>query len=198
MSKTLDFNSLLTKLANVFKTDMYIYEYKFCIGGKYSEADNEGQILCTLNPEYEEMMKTLYKSDYIFFSDIKKAKKEPETYISVVTDEFTQHLIKKQYKSLVNNIERTGKWRELTLSEADIIDIFVDRNLHTFFTDDESVPKLDLVKTSFPLLSEKNAGETTIMYKSFGKDEETEIATIVISYVVEWFQIQEYLMYFEL
>ena len=200
MAKALDFNMLLTKLSNVFKHDMYIYNNKYCIGGTESENENEGQILCVLNQEASDLLKSIYKSDYISFSDIKKAKKEPEVYMSIVKDSITQKLIKTQYESLQNEIDKKEnkcKWNTLELSESDIEDIFVNRNLHAFFENDDKVPTVELVKSTFPLLSEKNVGDTEIMYKSFGKDE-NDIASLVIGYPTELFYVYNYIMYFSM
>lgn len=58
---------LLVKLTRVFKKDMYIYQGKYCIAGPESDEEAIGAIVCTLEPEYE----TVVKSEIIDHQDSK-------------------------------------------------------------------------------------------------------------------------------
>lgn len=199
MAKPLTFNELLTKLSNVFKKDMYIYKYKFCIAGNDSDAETEGSFICTLNEEYADLIKSLYKDkEYIFFSDVKKAKKEPETYITSINDDFSQHIIKKKFDSLNKVISKSNGWEELKLSEDDVNEIFFERKLFPLFKDDKTKATFDLAKSAFPIISEKNINEYVIMYNYLGTDEEDNISSLLFSYSLEWFKVDEYIMYLEL
>ena len=51
------FKDILTKVSNVFKNDMYIIDYQFCLGGKESEDFNRSTLLCVLTPELMELVK---------------------------------------------------------------------------------------------------------------------------------------------
>ena len=84
------FMDVLTKLKNVFKTDMYIVDKMYCIGGEESEDKNVGYSLCVLTPEVSEYLSETFgehtKVIYIVnIAEAKKNYKQEKEYLYIKT-----------------------------------------------------------------------------------------------------------------
>ena len=198
MSKV-DYNTLLTKITNVFKTDMIIYKYQYCIGGEESEEKNEGEIICTLTPSFMNLIKTMFPmEEYIYFKDIKKLKKEGENdYLELIHDKKKMKEIEDKVEKLTKLFSDKDKWLPILFTEEDVNELFIEKNLVTLFKNDSKAINLDIAKSALPLISEKNCLDTTILYH-YIKPNEEGIATALLSYKTDWFMIDEVIRYLPL
>lgn len=191
-------NEILTKLAYIYTKDVYILAYKDCIGGKYSEELNEGLILSELDNDFSSILKDeLGDKSYIYISDIKKAKKDPDIYIKKLSISEANDILEK-FRDKNSKFKNVKKWNTLNFSDEDVEDIFTLRNIHWLFDEDTDEINIQVAKSTFPLLSEKNAKDTDINYYTIKPKNTTELATIYLYYMTEHIKISEIIEYFDI
>ena len=72
MAKEIVLKDILTKITNVFKTDMYVINSQICIGGSESEESTPGTFICILSPEATGIMKKEFPEKYKLLSKEEK------------------------------------------------------------------------------------------------------------------------------
>ena len=86
------FYDLLVKLNNVFK-DVYIIDHKYCIPGKETDTEALGDILCTLNEKYIQVLEKMNFSNQVYITNIRlfkaELKEDPSDY-DVIKEKITR------------------------------------------------------------------------------------------------------------
>lgn len=153
-------NDLLTKISNIFKTDMYILDWRYCLGGKVSESKNPGTILCVLEPDVVKVLKNEFpKNKVIFFSDIKKAKTDQEEFIKTDFTESEENELFKKQMDLDNDLLRIREWKSLGLTEKQVYDLLKRKTIVGI----RASNRYEFVITNqlLPLVTESTVGTVT-------------------------------------
>ena len=86
------FYDLLVKLNNVFKA-VYIIDHKYCIPGKETDTEALGDILCTLNEKYIQVLEKMNFSNQVYITNIRlfkaELKEDPSDY-DVIKEKITR------------------------------------------------------------------------------------------------------------
>lgn len=188
-----DYSTLMTKIANIFKSDMYIINSTYCIGGKDSEEKNNSYALCLLNKEYSDIIKELFPDEEIIY--IKDVKKSKEDLSLVSTDIKEKEKILKRYKDLLEIVNSITAWENLKLPENAIKTVFKDGLTYELFKD-EDIPSVLIAKSLFPMVSEKNID--TLAYNVIIPNNEFDLVKLVTSLNTEWFQIFNLIQYLQI
>lgn len=184
MSK-IDFGTILTKIAYVFKKDVYIIDYRYCMGGEESESENVGNYLCELNENTSVILKEIFpNSEIIYFSDIKKAKKDLNAYSSTEIGDDIKEKINNRKKTLLKELDNVKKWKDFPFTEELLHKIFKNGETVELFTDDDSIPSITISKTLFPLVTEKKY-DSLVYSISWNEDDTDELCKFITSFDTE-------------
>lgn len=188
------FNDLMTKISNVFKSDLYILNNKYCIGGAESEDKNITQIVCILTPDCSELIKeTFQESDVIYIKDVKKVKDNIEEFSSLkIFDSEKKDLIKQRDKVLDFAL-KVDNWKSFEFSDEDIESIFSDGKAYELFTENDKIPSVTVSKSLFPMVKEKVAN--FLYYQIYIPENEDDLIHLITSFDTEWFQIYNLIQY---
>lgn len=188
------FNDLMTKISNIFKSDLYIINNKYCIGGADSEDKNITQILCLLNQESSNLVKEQFPdTDIIYIKDVKKIKENFDENIELKIFESEKNDLLNKRDKIMKLVLNIDSWKSFEFTESDITDIFTDGKTFEMFTEDSNIPNLTISKTLFPMVKEKTVNQ--LFYQIFIPDNEYELIQLVTSFDTEWFQIYNLIQY---
>ena len=191
------FKDILTKVSNVFKNDMYIIDYQFCLGGRESEDSNRSTFLCVLTPELMELVKEQFpENKNIFFSNVKKAKDDLSLYSDIKIKEDELKRITEKRNHIMKIISSIKSWNNFNFDETTVTNIFKNGDSIELFQDDEKIPSVTIGKTLFPLVTEKNANN--MYYSVILPKENSDIYQLITSFDTEWFQIYNIIQYLNL
>lgn len=186
--KQLTIRDLLTKASYVFPSDMYLVFNQYLVSGKESDENTNGRYICRLTPEMMQLCNETFGNDkIIYFTNIKKAKDALEEY----TEELSLDQMN-EMKALV--YAETGRflnideWKDFQFTEEQVTDIFNGTTID-IFKDDPKIPETILNKSMLPLVTDKNIQNITYYLYSIPSEEYGDIYNLVISHVVEYFQI---------
>ena len=183
------FRDLCVKLSRVFK-DVYIVRNKYCIGGKVSDEEALGEILCILEPKFSDAILNLLgenKVSYFFIPDIKEAKEKIDEGIefldlpfSWVVDTKTIEELQKKITMFDSSFNKEGIiWENLGEKEDLIKAIYVDRqifNLPIEVQNGEPKEYITIAKQMIPIVTEKTINGA---FLHLHKDEEYENLFII-------------------
>ena len=193
---TFTFNDLMTKISNVFKSDMYIIGNKYCIGGAESEEKNITQIVCVLTPECTKLVQDIFnESEVVYIEDVKKVKDDLEKFSSLkIFGSEKDDLIKRRDKVL-DLVMKVDTWKSFNFTNEIIEDIFTNGMTYELFTDEEEIPSVTISKSLFPMVKEKGANE--LYYQIYIPDNEYDLIELITSFDTEWFQIFNLIQYIQ-
>ena len=122
------FNDLMTIISNVFKSDIYILKYNYCIGGPESEDENISQTVCLLSPTCSNLLKEVFPdSEIVYIKDVKKIKKDFDEFISLKISDIEKENVIKQRDKVLDLIYKIENWKSFEFTDEDIEDIFINR-----------------------------------------------------------------------
>lgn len=188
---------LLVKLNNVYK-DIYLYKNKFCIGAKNTNEEALGDILCTLEPVYEEAVKKFIGVDEVIYIDIKPFKEWISSCITdgLCTSENVIHVInfmdyakvvrkKSEIQSVIEKVDKLYErfhvdgivWKNLSQYEDMINIIYTDNQIFNLpisrITEDaENTDYVTMTKQLLPVVSQKTIKDAYINISKLKVDEE--------------------------
>lgn len=188
-------NDILTKLVNVFKHDIYIIDWRYCLGGKLTEADTPGTAFCILEPECVERFKDEFpKNNVVFIDDIRKFKTDPDNHLNLkVSDSECSKIISKR-DDFVKKLTDIVSWHELSLSEKEADCIFDKGGLvdikfseaHTFA----------ISKTLFPLIRKVSSDE--VRYNILEDKENRGGSFLILTHEHPMFMFYNFVYYLEI
>jgi len=157
--KELELNDVLTKLSYIFPSDMYILDRKDVVEGKKSFERNDGHYTCSLSTEAVEVIKKyLPKKKYIYISDVKKAKKDLDEFLSTDIDDDTIMELEAERSRFLTKCEDIEIWNELNINEKIIDDIFIGKET-TILIPEYNKLEIEVSKSLLPLITKKNINE---------------------------------------
>lgn len=191
---SLTFNDLMTKISNVFKSDLYILNNKYCIGGPESEDENITQIVCLLTPECSEIIKqTFPDSDVVYIKDVKKIKDNFDDFSSLKIFETEKKDLLKRRDKILDLALKVDTWNSFEFTEDDIIDIFKEGMTYELFTNNDKIPSVTISKSLFPMVKEK--GANSLYYQIYIPESDDDLIHLITSFDTEWFQIYNLIQY---
>lgn len=185
--KELSLNDVLTKISNVFKTDMYVLDYCHCMGGIESEEKTVGENLLMLSPNTIEIFKESFPDhSNIFFKDIKKSKQDLQEFIETKIRENEMNEVSKRRNILLNFIKKCDKWENFHFSEEQINVLYKECGTLELFGDDKDKSTILISKSIFPMITEKNIND--VCYHVLD-DKNDGMGNLMLSYDTDYFQI---------
>jgi len=188
------FNELMTKISNVFKTDVYILNNTYCIGGSESEEKNITQIVCLLTPESSELIKqTFPDTEVVYIKDVKKIKDDLEEFSSLKIFESERKDLIKRRDKILDLALKVNAWMSFNFTDEDIENIFSEGMTYELFTDNDKIPSVTISKSLFPMVKEKAAN--ALYYQIYIPDNDDDLIHLITSFDTEWFQIYNLIQY---
>ena len=188
------FNDLMTKISNVFKSDMYILNNKYCIGGTESEEKNITQIVCLLTPECSDLIKeTFPDSDVVYIKDVKKIKDDLDEFSSLKIFETEKKDLINRRDKVLDRALKVDTWKSFEFSDEDISNIFSEGMTYELFTNNDKIPSVTISKSLFPMVKEK--GANLLYYQIDIPDNDDDLIHLITSFDTEWFQIYNMIQY---
>lgn len=188
------FNDLMTKISNVFKSDLYILGNKYCIGGTESEEKNITHILCVLNQDCSNIVKEYFPvSDTIYIKDVKKIKDDKDNFSSLKIFENEKKELINRRDRILNSALKVDTWKSFNFTDKDIEDIFTDGMTYELFTDNDKIPSVTISKSLFPMVKEKGANE--LFYQIYIPENNEDLINLITCFDTEWFQIYNLIQY---
>lgn len=140
-------DDLFTKLKKLFKHDLYIINKEYIIGGKASNDELPGYVICRLDIKYIKALFNVYKEeDVLYIADISNKELSP------VLD--TDYIINIK-NTLCNKIDNIDTWNSLIdLLKDDMIKLLMSDNMSIDIDADNN--KIILAKSLLPLITLKN------------------------------------------
>ena len=186
--------TLLTKLSNVFKADLYIIQNQFCIGGTESEENNIGTSIVVLDPDRIELCKeTFGNHDIVYINDIKKAKEDLQSHIKTKMNKQDEESVLSTKNFLMKLVMKTEIWKSFEFTEEDIVSIFKNGDGKKLFEDEPDIPTVTISKSLFPMVTEKKA--STLVYQIYVPKNKNELVNLITYFNTEWFQIYTLFQY---
>ena len=146
---------VFTKLSYVFKTDLFIINKKYVIGGSDSNLKNVGTMMCELSDDSIEVIKEeLPDNDMIYIKNIKDAKTDLQNNIITEILPTTKDGVLESLKELKKQKKKITNWGKLTLNE-DEIDRLFNKNVSIEICKEETDTPVIISKNMFPMLTEK-------------------------------------------
>ena len=190
-----DFETLLTKIAKVFKKDIYILN-GFCIAGQDSLAELKSLVRCRLSQESLNLVKEVFPDEeIIYISDVKKAKADLNNYTTTVIPEMTKKDIIDRYVSCFQEFDSITEWDTFNFSEEKIKQMFGDNLTTELFEDNDTIPTVIIGASLFPLATEKNIND--IYYHIEVGDDEDKLNKLYTVLDTDWSQLENLIMYIE-
>lgn len=188
------FNDLMTKISNVFKSDLYILNNKYCIGGPESEDENITQIVCLLTPDCSDIIKqTFPDSDVVYIKDVKKIKDNFDEFSSLKIFETEKKDLLKRRDKILDLALKVENWCSFDFSDEDISNIFNEGMTYELFTNNSKIPSVTISKSLFPMVKEKVA--KSLYYQIYIPDNDDDLIHLITSFDTEWFQIYNLIQY---
>ena len=173
---------VFTKLSYVFKTDLFIINKKYVIGGSDSNLKNVGTMMCELSDDSIEVIKEeLPDSDMIYIKNIKDAKKNLDDNIVINILPTTKNNMLDSLEDTIKMIDKCKRWDNFKLSEEEYKDFF-DKSITIQVCKDETVTPISIAKVLFPMLTEKNFENLVYNLKTDGEYTDNLITKFEIEY----------------
>lgn len=197
MAKKIVFNDILTKVSNVFKADMYLLDYQFCLGGKESEDSTSYTSICILSPEAIELVKEMFPNNKdILFTNVKKAKTELAEYSKTDLSKTEIDNIIKRKESILQIVNNINTWNSFDFTEETWNDIIKEGKTIEMFENDDTIPTVLIGKSVFPMVTVKNT--SNLYYQLIKPKNEYDLYKLVTSFDTELFQIYTIIQYLKL
>lgn len=197
------FLTLLTKLKNVFKTDMYIIENLYCIGGEESESKNVGTNICILPFETCVYLQDKFgkHNQVIYIPNIANAKKFYNTaqeylYFKTNIDALTKKELLNRSKILNDKIRKVSTWKSFNFTSEEIKALFTDKEGIILFSDDKELPEVYVSKSIYPMITEKNIAN--LYYSPTKEDKKNNIYGFITSFDTKFFQLYSLINYIDI
>lgn len=199
----LKFDDLLTKISYVFKTDCYLVDHRFIVGGAESEAVNAAHFICDLSEESIALTKeNLPDVPILYIENVKKYKAErhDEIYLKTNLSSFLKKYAERRKNELIDQISKFGgkEWNEFPFT-SDLIaanDFFKQGKSYTMFEDDTEKASVTIGKSLFPMATEKNCNDLKYQYVPPKKGE--EIHRLFYRFPTDYFILYGIIQYVEL
>ena len=173
---------VFTKLSYVFKTDLFIIDKKYVIGGSESNLKNVGTMMCELSDDSIEVIKEeLPDSDMIYIKNVKDAKKNLDDNIVINILPTTKNNMLESLEDIIKMINKCKKWDNFKLTEEEYKDFF-DKSITIQVCKDETLTPISIAKVLFPMLSEKNFENLLYNLKTDGEYTDNLITKFEIEY----------------
>ena len=184
---------LFTKLNTIYKPDVYIVDYMYCIEGPTSSKNTNTNILTIINPEYTALLKELFPDNtVIFIPDLKVAK----TGLHVIKfcddqyDEFDRIISK-----YLNLYKETENWKTFNFDETALQLLFEKDLSYELFTDDNDIPSVTVSSELFPFVNSENAN--SIPYNVKLAENQGEVNSLYMMIDTDYFQLYNVINYIE-
>lgn len=188
------FNDLMTKISNVFKSDLYIINNKYCIGGNESEEKNITHLLCILNDDCSKLVKDIFPdNEIVYIKDVKKIKEDIEQFSSLDIFETEKEDIIKRRDIILNLALKIDSWKDFNFTDEDLNDIFNEGKTFELFTEENNIPSVIISKSLFPMIKENTANK--LYYQIFVPENENDLVQLITSFDTDWFQIYNLIQY---
>lgn len=205
---------LLVKLGNIYK-DFYLYKGKYCIGGKKTEEDAFGTIVCTLESPYDTAMETFVGKEELYYCEIKPFKdwidsviKEGNpliedvihtiTFIDILKIQRKKSIIEEIDEKISNVIENFSEndvvWKNLGEYTDLVKTVFTDKQIFNLpvskiIDDLESNDYITISKQLLPVITDKTVGDSFIYLKKLQFESE-ELYEVYIDFLFTHFKMQ--------
>ena len=154
--KELELDTLLTKLSYVFPSDLVIIDGCDVVEGPKSLDRNDGHYSCSLNEEARNAIKNAFgKKQYIYIKDVKKAKKEPDLYISFKPSESDCALYEKTRYQYLKECANLPYWDKVVMNEDAIETLFLGDEVNLYFSGGYRA-NVSVSKSLLPLVAKTN------------------------------------------
>lgn len=184
-------SEFLTKISYVFKSDIYVIDHKYILGGPSSETKNIGKMCCVLTEETSNLLKTeVSDKDFFVIINVKEAKKNLQENLNENIWESTKDIAKDTLKDFKKVIKKITEWKEFTFDEKSHDDFF-NKNITVKACDKETETPISISKNMFPMLTEKNLEK--LGYKLDTSGEYTD--NLITKFDTDFFTIYE-ILYF--
>ena len=193
----LTIDDVITKSSNIFKKDAFIVDNRYCLGGINSEHDNISEFMCVYNTDMMNVLKERFPDNKVVsILDLKKSKKEPDTYIKTnLPEEDVKEIVDRRDK-LEKLVLSINEWKSFEFNECDLDTLFEKYHSLELFTDDEKCPSVTITKSLFPLI--KTTDGSNIYYKVILPKDDDGLIQLVINYDTEWFQVYNLVQYIKM
>ena len=182
---------LFTKISYVFKTDIYVLQHKYIVGGSDSNLKNTGTMICILNEETSELMKReVSEKDFFYIKNIKEAKTDLEDNLVLDILPTTKSGVEENLKSLIKEKNKVKNWGSITLTE-DEYDDFFNKNISINICKDETLTPIVVCKNMFPMLTEKNFENLKYYLKINGEFTDN----LLTKFDTDYFELYNFLYY---
>lgn len=193
----LTIKDILIKIMNVYKHDIYILNYKYCLAGTESESSNIGQTLCVLNDEASTVFKEAYpEKSLIFIDDIKNAKLKLEEHTRTEFNEDEIKTISDRFNFIDKLVKKIDEWKSFDFDEQKILALFKNGETVELFSQEKNIPTVTISKSLFPLVTEKKLER--LYYNIIPAKNSDELTTFVTSFDFELFQLYSIFLYMNL
>lgn len=188
MAKEITLNDILTKISNILKTDMYLMDYSYCIGGKESEEKTVGENILFLSPIAIELFKKQFpENPNVFFIDIKKSKGDLEEFCKKDISENEKEEYIKRRDFLIHIIKNQDEWDSFSFTEEEIDILYKECGTIELFKDDKKRNAVIISKSIFPMVTEKDINN--VCFTVFDDKNDEDMGNLLLSYDSEYFQI---------
>lgn len=187
---------VLTKISNVFKNDIYVVDYLYCIGGDESEEKNETKIVLQFSPDVIELWKELSPDNGCFYiKSVKDAKTDFANNIvtNLASDKVTE--IHNRVNEVNDFVEMTETWDSFSFSEEELATLFDNNGSIELFNQNDEIPSVTVAKNIFPLVTAKTVNK--LYYKVYLPDEDNaeELVNMITQFTADYFQIYSRMEY---
>lgn len=193
---------ILLKLSSVYKEDLYIINSMYCIGGILSGEQAVGKSFCILDKEKSDDIKDYFGNlPVIYIKNVKKAKEYYSTeyeyqYIQTQVEEKVKKELNDKRDEYLNNIKNITEWKQFNFTEDEIKALIDDNERIVLFSNEKSIPSLEVTKCVFPLINKKYLD--SLMY-TVGKTKNIKNTyTLITCMTHEYFQIYNFIRYIKL
>lgn len=195
MAKT-DFNIVATKISSIFKNDIFIMNYMYCVGGIESESKNESQILLLFDTDVIEILKELFPDNpYIWITDIKGIKTDFNSCVKYLDKENGLEFELKRVQRLVDIMNNIKSWNTFDFTQEEKNSLLDERDTLILFKDNDKIPSLKVAKSLFPMVTDKNID--TLYYSIISK-KDAQVTEMVTSLSTDYFQVYNLIQYISL
>lgn len=178
------FKDILTKISNVFKTDMYVVNWRYCFAGDESEKKNPGTMICVLEQDESDITKNTFPNNKIvFFKNIKKYKNTDggaEFIKTTFTDTESDTILMKM-NQLCTKVDAIHNWKPFDLSEEELEKLLVKKSVVGMQLD--SKYSFILSSQLLPLATKSNASNLSYnIIKEKDNDDELSLVELVLKF----------------
>ena len=157
--KELELKELLNKLAPIFPSDLCIVDGKDVIEGNLSYTKTNGHCWCILSAEAMELLGKLYPDcKYIYVKDVKKAKVDPDTYITTDRKKILIDDIEERRHNYLLKYDETNICNPLLIDDTLIENIFNGHDVNITIPEYEK-GRVNLSKSLLPTITKKNIND---------------------------------------